>query len=331
MSVMRFLISGALLAAAQTASAVAQEIIVYEHGNYQGRSMRVTGDVPNLDRRGFNDRASSIRIVSGTWEFCQHAHYGGSCFVADSSRSSLGGFNDHMSSIRLISGHGDRRDRRDHRDRDRWDDRRDRDDRWDDRRDRRDRGDRRGRRGRGQSEIVLYSGPNFTGQSITLRGATDNLRNSGFNDRARSIRVYGRGSWRVCQHRNYGGACMQVTDDMPYIGGGMAGEISSAEPDYNSNRRGSRPRQGIWLFDGRDFEGRRYDATYDVPNLDHEGFNDRADSLVVGRGETWEVCEHANYRGRCEIIDSESISDLGRYGFQNRISSMRRIDGYQRW
>lgn len=326
MSVMRFLIGGLALAAAQSASAIAQEVIIFEHNNYQGRSVRVTSDIPNLDHRGFNDRASSIRIVSGTWEFCQNANYGGSCFTADASQNQLGGFNDHMSSVRLVSGRGDRRDRRD---RDRWDDRRDRDDRWDDRRDRRDRGGRRGRRG--ASEIVLYSGPNYTGQSITLRGPADNLRSYNFNDRARSIRVYGRGSWRVCQHRDYGGACMQVSDDLPYIGGGMSGEISSAEPDTNSNRRGTRPREGVWLYDGRDFAGRRYDAFYDVPDLDQEGFNDRADSIVVARGEAWEVCEHAYYRGRCEIVDSESISDLSRFGFQNRISSMRRVDGYGRW
>ena len=61
------------------------------------------------------------------------------------------------------------------------------------------------------------------------------------------------------------------------------------------------------------------------------GFNDLADSIVVARGETWEICEHARYRGRCEIVDSESISDLARYGFQNRISSLRRVDGYSRW
>ncbi len=325
MSVMRFLISGLALAAAQSASAGAQEVIIFEHNNYQGRSVRLTADAPNLDRRGFNDRASSIRVVSGTWEFCQHANFGGSCFTADASQNQLGGFNDHMSSVRLVSRRGDRRDDR----RDRTDDRRDRDDRWDDRRDRRDRGGRRGRRG--ASEIVLYSGPNYTGQSITLRDGANNLRNLRFNDRARSIRVYGRGSWRVCQHRDFGGACMQVADDMPYISGGMSAEISSVAPDDNANRRGTRPREGVWLYDGREFEGRRFDAIYDVPNLDREGFNDRADSIIVARGETWEVCEHANYRGRCEIVDSERIPNLAQYGFQNRISSMRRVNGYDRW
>ena len=88
MSVMRFLISGLALAAAQSASAGAQEVIIFEHNNYQGRSVRLTADAPNLDRRGFNDRASSIRVVSGTWEFCQHANFGGSCYSSSAGCTS---------------------------------------------------------------------------------------------------------------------------------------------------------------------------------------------------------------------------------------------------
>ena len=104
MSVMRFLIGGLALAAAQSASAIAQEVIIFEHNNYQGRSVRVTSDIPNLDHRGFNDRASSIRIVSGTWEFCQNANYGGSCFTADASQNQLGGFlNNFMKGLVILT------------------------------------------------------------------------------------------------------------------------------------------------------------------------------------------------------------------------------------
>ncbi|WP_300531250.1 beta/gamma crystallin-related protein [Maricaulis sp.] len=330
MSLFRIAIGGIALAAAQAFSASAQEAILYEHDNFQGRSIRITADTPNLDRTGMNDRVSSIRIISGTWEFCQHSNYRGSCFTANNDRRSLPGFNDTMSSARPAGVWRD--DRRGHDRGGHWDDHRDRDDRWDNRRGRRDRGGRGSRGGgRGPAEITLYSGPNFTGRSITLHGPADNLRSYNFNDTARSIRIQGRGSWQICQHANYGGACMQIREDRPYLGGGMAGEVSSASPDYNSNRRGTRPREGVWLFDARDFRGQRFEAVYDIPNLDHRRFNDRADSIVVARGETWEVCEHANYRGRCEVVDSESLSDLGRYGFHNRISSLRRIDGYGRW
>lgn len=324
MSLVRFLVGGLALVAAQSTTAQAQEVVLYDGQHYQGRTLRLTGDAPNLNDLGYNDRASSIRIISGTWEFCKHARYRGDCFIASADQASIYGLDNRISSARLISTGRGHRDR--HRDRDHgWDDRRD--DRWDDRRDRRrDRGDRR----RSRSEITLYSGPNFTGQSVTLSGTADNLHTYRFNDRARSIRVEGRGGWVVCQHAYFEGACMQVNDDIPYLQGGMAGVISSARPDSNSNRRGTRPREGVWLYDGRDFVGRRFETVYDVPNINDLGFNDLADSIVVARGETWEICEHARYRGRCEIVDSEGIADLARYGFQNRISSLRRVDGYHR-
>lgn len=156
----------------------------------------------------------------------------------------------------------------------------------------------------------------------------DNLCNFGFNDCVCLIWVYGCGFWWVCQYCDYGGVCMQVFDDMFYIGGGMVGEILLAEFDYNFNCCGICLCQGIWLFDGYDFDGCCFDVSYDIFNLDGEGFNDCVDSLVVVCGEIWEVCEYVYYCGCCEIVDSESILDLSCYGFQNRIFLMWCLDGY---
>ncbi|MNT28374.1 Beta/Gamma crystallin [compost metagenome] len=43
--------------------------------------------------------------------------------------------------------------------------------------------------------------------------------------------------------------------------------------------------------------------------------------MRLGRG-SWEVCEDANYRGRCEVINGD-VSNLGRSGMNDKISSLR--------
>jgi hypothetical protein len=54
--------------------------ILYESPGFGGRNFVIEGDVvANLDRTGFNDRASSIRIEGGYWMFCTDAGFQGTC------------------------------------------------------------------------------------------------------------------------------------------------------------------------------------------------------------------------------------------------------------
>ena len=54
--------------------------ILYELDGFGGRNFVIEGDVvANLDRTGFNDRASSIRIEGGYWMFCSDAGFQGTC------------------------------------------------------------------------------------------------------------------------------------------------------------------------------------------------------------------------------------------------------------
>ena len=46
-----------------------------------GRSLNVNGAISNLDGSGFNDRAQSAMIQSGTWQLCADSDYQGSCEV----------------------------------------------------------------------------------------------------------------------------------------------------------------------------------------------------------------------------------------------------------
>lgn len=83
---------------------------------------------------------------------------------------------------------------------------------------------------------------------------------------------------------------------------------------------------GITVFRDRDFRGTAATYRYDIPDLADAGFNDQISSIRVAAGEQWEVCEHANYRGRCVVISGEE-DDLRRNDWDNMISSLRRIRG----
>ena len=81
---------------------------------------------------------------------------------------------------------------------------------------------------------------------------------------------------------------------------------------------------GITVFRDENYRGR--DATFlrNVPDLDAYELNDRISSLRVGPGEYWEACEHAKYRGRCQVFSGEE-RDLRRVGWSDKISSLRRV------
>jgi len=87
------------------------EITVYRDSGFRGASTTFTGEMPNLDRTGFNDQISSMRF-RGEWEVCTDAYYRGSCqrFDGDVSNLSRWGMNDRISSMRPI-GRGGRGDR----------------------------------------------------------------------------------------------------------------------------------------------------------------------------------------------------------------------------
>ena len=83
---------------------------------------------------------------------------------------------------------------------------------------------------------------------------------------------------------------------------------------------------GITVFRDRDFRGAAATYRTDMPNLARSEFDDQISSIRVAAGEQWEVCEYANYRGRCVIVSGEE-NDLRRNDWDNMISSFRRVSG----
>jgi len=82
----------------------------------------------------------------------------------------------------------------------------------------------------------------------------------------------------------------------------------------------------ITLYQQERFYGRTFAANASIPNLDRQGFNDRASSAIVDRGQ-WQVCEDSQFRGRCIVLRPGQYPSLGAMGLNNRISSLRRVSG----
>jgi len=57
----------------------------------------------------------------------------------------------------------------------------------------------------------------------------------------------------------------------------------------------------VTFYEGEGFRGRALAANRTINNFSEIGFNDRASSVIVERGR-WEVCEHANFQGRCVVL-----------------------------
>jgi hypothetical protein len=84
----------------------AAAVTLYEHADYSGRSVNVPGSA-NLAGQGFNDKASSIIVRSGRWDFCTDGDYRGRCTtLGPGSYGNLNdmGLNDALSSFRNSGG-----------------------------------------------------------------------------------------------------------------------------------------------------------------------------------------------------------------------------------
>jgi uncharacterized protein YcfJ len=85
---------------------VAAQVTFYERERFAGRSFTTERQVRNLERFGFNDRASSVVVLGDRWEVCEGARFSGRCVVLRPGRyASLAamGLNDRVSSVRAVS------------------------------------------------------------------------------------------------------------------------------------------------------------------------------------------------------------------------------------
>jgi len=78
----------------------------------------------------------------------------------------------------------------------------------------------------------------------------------------------------------------------------------------------------VTFYQGEGFRGRAFTTERQVTNFATKGFNDRTSSVVV-EGGRWEVCEDANFAGRCVVLRNGSYDSLQKLGMVDNISSAR--------
>jgi hypothetical protein len=171
-------------------------LTLFEDPDFRGESRTLRDDVTNFQFIGLNDRVSSLRVGRGElWEVCEHANFGGRCQVVSGVEPDLrrNRWNDIISSARRV----------------------------------RDSGRGRGRGWGPDSSLELYSNVRFSGERRSFHDEVSNLQFADFNDRARSLRVVGPGSWQICVDANFQN-CVTVNRDVPDLDRmGMTRRISS--------------------------------------------------------------------------------------------------------
>ncbi|MDO9604138.1 beta/gamma crystallin-related protein [Hydrogenophaga sp.] len=158
---------------------VAAQVTFFERESFSGRSFATGEAVVNLQRAGFNERASSAVVVGEPWEVCTDTRFRGNCMVLRPGRyASLAamGLNDRVSSLRAI----DPSDRT---------------------------ADNRYAPIPVAAQVTFFEREGFSGRSFATEEAVVNLQRAGFNERASSAVVVG-APWEVCTDTRSRGNCM---------------------------------------------------------------------------------------------------------------------------
>jgi Beta/Gamma crystallin len=186
-------------------------------------------------------------------------------------------------------------------------------------------------RGVDRRVLTVYEDINFRGPSRTFQGDVSDLRASGFDGRVSSLRMDRDDYWEVCTGRNFSGRCQVFSGDQPDLRrGGWNDTISSMRrvrpparvpaplppPPPSSTRS-----RGLELYAGLQYSGQRLVVREATPDLKRVNFNDRAMSVRVPDGESWEICVNAKYDD-CRVIDHD-MPDLGPIGLSRLVSSAR--------
>ena len=95
------------LVATLAAGAVSAQVTLYSQERFYGRPFSANQPIHNLDRSGFNDRASSAIVERGSWEVCEDSDFRGRCIVLRPGQYptlAAMGLNNRVSSLRRVGG-----------------------------------------------------------------------------------------------------------------------------------------------------------------------------------------------------------------------------------
>jgi len=274
-------------------------IQLFGRPGFAGRNLVLEADAATLARSNFDDRASSVVVMRGTWELCSEPNFRGDCRTFAPGRyADLGfGMARAVSSARLVRplrdapvvispGQPPAADT--------------------------------------PARAILYAERRLRGRSLTLSGPVGDLDRANFDDAAVSMYVES-GNWIVCRDSHFRGPCRTFGpgryDDLE--ASGFSRRISSARPGGGVAPTSAPPsRDGIELFTNPEFRGKRLFTDRTLDDLAFNDFNDRTESVIVHQG-TWELCSGAVFGGDCTVFARGRYPNLG--GLIRDVSSVRRI------
>ena len=86
----------------------------------------------------------------------------------------------------------------------------------------------------------------------------------------------------------------------------------------------------VTFYERENYGGRAFALSSGLGDFERAGFNDKASSVIVARGQ-WEVCEDRRYEGRCVVLRQGAYDSLASLGLNNRISSVRPVSAGDRY
>ncbi len=294
--------------AATFATQVAAKITFYENENFTGKSVTAEERIDKFSRHDFNDRASSAQVLGDRWEICEDAKFKGQCVILRPGRyPSLAsmGLNNRVSSARAVSNNARIENHR-------------------------------YAPAPVAAQITFYEHDYFQGRNFATETQVGNFRRYGFDDRVSSVVVVG-DRWEVCQDADFNGQCAVLRPGRyPALGAmGLNNRVSSARAVSNNahienHRYAPAPVAAQITFYEHDyFQGRNFATETEVGNFRQYDFNDRASSVVVV-GDRWEVCQDADFNGRCTVLRPGRYPSLAAMGLNNRVSSARVLEWNER-
>jgi hypothetical protein len=301
----------AFLCAAGIGVAAAQDVELFDKPNFTGVRLTLSDSAPDLGSFGLGDRVSSVVVHRGQWEFCTEPRFGGACITVGPGRYAQlpPGLRGSLASLREVG--------------------------------REPRPvpppppepPRPGPPGQGPSVIVLFDDI-FRGARLMLNDRVDDLRQQNFNDRTISVEITGGAAWDLCSDGGFGGDCIRLGAGRHLLPQNWQGRVSSVRPLGGGGGPGGPGGPGrpggpadnvtVTLFNRPDFGGRELVLTGDTRNLEDQGFNDAASSVLIERG-LWQLCANSNFRDPCVVLGRGR--HVLRPPLANGVSSVRRVTG----
>jgi hypothetical protein len=242
-------------------------VILYQHINFRGNHKHIIGrDEPDLHRDGWGDRISSIQVIAGRWEFCEHVNYGGRRVVLGPGSYSwvenVGIRNDSLSSIRRLAPAVGRV---------------------------------------GTPGLIVYEHIDFRGGHKHIIDRDEHsLHVDGWGDKISSFQII-TGRWEFCQHVDYRGwSKVCRPGNFRWVA-----DVGISNDSLSSIRRylplivvDPMPTIEVILYQHIDFGGdHKHLINRGQINLHVDGWGDRVSSFQIISGTRWTLYEHANYQG----------------------------------